>query len=335
MSYRGDTQVRVRKDILGKNPIRTGVCRSRRTRCGCRFRLHSSTRLSDGIPSRPERRFAIAQRHGSPLLSSPVCCRAVGSWYPRRGSVLGGFLLPPCSDPSATAIRKNGSANALRTTTSYEQALAARFKIVAPKPFRVHNCWGACSSGRRGDSRSYGAMPLLSCPRRSAVLLSVDRIQNKAWSAGVLRPRGSVPPAAAIRMRGAANALRTTTPYEQASASRGKLVVDVGMGYSLARDCWRACSCGRGRDSRLYGTKPLLPCPRRSAVLLWVGGIEDGAPSAAMIRPPCSVHPVTVVRKYGPANALRTTTSYEQAFAARAKLVVDLGLGYIRERGCR
>ena len=43
---------------------------------------------------------------------------------------------------------------------------------------------------------------------------------------------------------------------------------------------------------------------------------------------PCSFHPVTVKRTYGPANAPLTATAYDKASADRAKLVVDVGMGY-------
>ena len=43
---------------------------------------------------------------------------------------------------------------------------------------------------------------------------------------------------------------------------------------------------------------------------------------------PCSFYPVTAIRTYEHASALRTATAYDKAFASRAKLVVDVGMGY-------
>ena len=61
---------------------------------------------------------------------------------------------------------------------------------------------------------------------------------------------------------------------------------------------------------------------------------EDEVPSAGILMPPCSFHPVRAIRKYDSAHALRTTTTYEQASAARAELVVDVSLGYFRAHDC-
>ena len=43
-----------------------------------------------------------------------------------------------------------------------------------------------------------------------------------------------------------------------------------------------------------------------------------------ILRPHCPVHSVTALRKYGTADAPRTTTSDEKAFAVRAKLDIDV-----------
>ena len=164
----------------------------------------------------------------------------------------------------------------------------------------------------------YGAMPLLSFPRRFAARLWPEDIQVEAPPPGILRPPCSLHLVTAIHGGGSANALRTTTSHEQAFAAGAKLVVDLGIGYFGTGGCWKS------HVSR----------PRRPAALLRVGRIEDEAASARILRPRCSVLPFTAIRKFGSANALRTTTPHEQASAARTKLVVDVGMGYSRAHDC-
>ena len=79
-------------------------------------------------------------------------------------------------------------------------------------------------------------------------------------------------------------------------------------------------------EKRFATVLSLVPRRRQSAAWLWVAGNEGEAPSSRLLRPPCPVHPVTAILKYGPADVLRTTTLYEETFAARAIIVVDLGL---------
>ena len=117
-----------------------------------------------------------------------------------------------------------------------------------------------------------------------------------------------VHPVTAMHKDGSANAPQTTTSYGKAFASPSQPVVDVGMGYSRAHDCWRACSPDRRRDSREYGTMPHVSCPCWAAPPLWLGGIQDEVPSLVILRPNSSVHPVTVICKDSSANAPRTTT---------------------------
>ena len=167
--------------------------------------------------------------------------------------------------------------------------------------------------------------PCLSSPTLAGLL---PRRRGDTPSAEILRPSGPAPSVTAIRKYGSADAHWTTTSYEQAMAARAKLAVDVGMGYFRAHGCRRAYSSGRRGDSRSYGGMPPRACPRRPAAALWVEGNQDEARSARMLRLSCSVPPVTAIRKHGAANA-RRTTSFEQAFAARVKLVVDVCLGYI------
>ena len=85
-------------------------------------------------------------------------------------------------------------------------------------------------------------------------------------------------------------------------------------------------SCPEARFSavRDHGSPFLSPSACRP---LWVKGKAAEVPSAGKLRPPCPVHPVTPTRKYGSADALRATTSYGKAFAPRAELVVDVGMG--------
>ena len=62
----------------------------------------------------------------------------------------------------------------------------------------------------------------------------------------------------------AAVAHQATTSYGNAFAARATIVIDVGMGYSRARDCWEVRSPARKRDSRPAGAIPHPPRPSRS-----------------------------------------------------------------------
>ena len=99
-----------------------------------------------------------------------------------------------------------------------------------------------------------------------------------AWT---LRPPCSVHPVTAIRKYGSADALRTTTSSDEASAVRAKLHVDVGMGYFRAHDCRRACFSARRRDSEVTTH---LSCTRRSAAPLWKAGNQGEVPSAGILQ---------------------------------------------------
>ena len=168
------------------------------------------------------------------------------------------------------------------------------------------DCWRAYSLDRRRDSRKRGATPLLTCPRRSAALLSVGGTKNQVPSGKIPRPPTSLHTVTAIREYGSANALWTATLYEKAFATCAKIVVDVSMGYFRPRDCWRICSPARRRGPRPYGTTPLLPRPRRSAAALRVGCTEEEDPSVRILRPPArfilSQRYATVARKCTPDN---------------------------------
>ena len=190
--------------------------------------------------------------------------------------------------------------------------------------FRARDCWRACSLGPGRDSRPYGAIPHVSCPRRSAAPRLIAGIQDEVPFAGIPRPLCAVHPVTAIRKYGSADALRTTTSSDKASAVRAKLHVDVGMGYFRAHDCRRACFSARRRDSEVTTH---LSCTRRSAAPLWKAGNQGEVPSAGILQPPCSVHPVGAIRKYVSASALRKPTASERAFASRAERVVDFGIG--------
>ena len=96
-----------------------------------------------------------------------------------------------------------------------------------------------------------------------------------------------------------------------------------------AHKCRMACPLGRRKDSLMCVGAPHVPCPRRSAAPLWVGRIRDEVLSPSILRPPCSVPSVAAIREYGHANALRARTSNEEAFGARAKLFVDVGVGML------
>ena len=163
--------------------------------------------------------------------------------------------------------------------------------------FGSRDCLRACVPGRTRDPRSYSNAALLYSPRQSAPPLRVGRMQGESPSAGIQRASCSVSPVTAIRKYGPRNAFRETFLYEQAFAAQTRFVVDVNRGYFGAHKCWRACSPCRRRDSRSYGAVPLLPCPRRPAAALWVGGIQNEVPSAEVLRFPCSVHLVTTIRK--------------------------------------
>ena len=70
------------------------------------------------------------------------------------------ILRPPDSISPFTAIRKNGAANALRTTASYSEAFAVRAELlvhVCAGCLRARDCQMACSPTRRIDLRPYGA----------------------------------------------------------------------------------------------------------------------------------------------------------------------------------
>ena len=145
-----------------------------------------SARLPEGRLACPGARFAIIRRHASHLLSSSVC-RPVSGRPCRGGVYLGADSAAPCSAHLVTAIRKYRFARAPRTTTPYEQAFAARAKLVvdAGMSFSLtRDCWRACFPARKGDSRSYGTMPPLCCPCCAAPPLSVVGIQDEAPSAG-------------------------------------------------------------------------------------------------------------------------------------------------------
>ena len=89
-----------------------------------------------------------------------------------------------------TAIRRCGSVRALRTTTSYEKAFAARPKLVVDvgtSYFGTHERWRPCSPTRGGDSRARGTMFNLLRPRRPAAPLWVDGTQDEVPPAGILR----------------------------------------------------------------------------------------------------------------------------------------------------
>ena len=122
-----------------------------------------------------------------------------------------------------------------------------------------------------------------------------------------------------IRKYGSAHALRTTTSYDKASAARAELPVDVVMRYFREHGGWTVGAPTRRRESRTYDTMPLLSCRRRSASALWVAGTPDESASARILRSLRSIHPVTAIRMYDSANTLRTTASYEKAFASRAE----------------
>ena len=165
--------------------------------------------------------------------------------------------------------------------------------------FRVHDCRRACFPSQKIASRPYGATPLLCCPFQAAATLRVADIIGEVRYAGVLRPPCSVHSVTAIPNRGSGSAVRTTEFLEIGYVFRAELVADVGMSCLLARDCWTACSPGRGRDSSPYGTVPILRCPRRSGAPLWARCIHGEFPSAGILRPPSlgsSCHSDTQVR---------------------------------------
>ena len=132
-----------------------------------------------------------------------------------------------------------------------------------------------------------------------------------------------VPPLTAVRKNGSENALRTVTSPEEAFAARAKLVVDAGMGMLSSYRPLGACSPARRKDSRWRGTMYHAD---------WVGGIHDEVLSSSILRRPGSAPPATAIRKYGAANALRATTSFEKAFADRAKLDVNARMGMLSSR---
>ena len=127
--------------------------------------------------------------------------------------------------------------------------------------FPAHDCWRACSPAQRRFAavQHHASRCLFSpvcCP-------AADRKYPRRGSlcANSAAPF-SVPPVTAIRMYRPGKALRTATAYDKALAAGAKLVVDVGMGYFRAHDCWRACSPARRRDSRtlLDLASQLPPC---------------------------------------------------------------------------
>ena len=317
------------------NFIRQSICRLRRTFRGFRYRLLSSThcRRACPLPRRTESRaygtiphFPRPQRSAAPL-----------SVEGNKGEVpCARILRPPRSLHLVAAIHEYGAANALRTTTSYDKAFAARAKLVGEVGmgyFRAHNRWMVCYPARKKASRTHGAMPPLPRPSRSAAPpLWVVRIQNGVPSFGI--PQAPCPdhPVTLIRDYGSANALRTTASSDKAFAARAELAVVVGISYFQTHDCRRKCSPVRRRDLRACGAIPLHPRPRRSAVPSWVVCNQNEIPSFGILRPPYPVHPVIPTRKYECANALRTTVSYDKAFTARAKLVVDVSTGCFRAR---
>ena len=157
-------------------------------------------------------------------------------------------------------------------------------------------------------SRPYGAVSLLSCPAPCAAPLWEAGNEDEAPSAGTLRPPCSARPVTAIRNYGPANALQTTTSYEQAFAVRATLVIDLGMGSFRTHNCWRACSPARRRDLRSWQpATPHLSCPCRSAAQLWLEDIQGEALSAGNTAAPllvsaCHSDPQVQARKCDPDN---------------------------------
>ena len=198
-------------------------------------------------------------------------------------------LRPPCSVHAVTATRERRSADAPRTTPSYEKALAARTKLVVDVGrdyFGSHESWGAFALGRRRDSQRSGAMTVVSCPRRSAALVWVGRIKDDAPSAGRLRALllGSSCHGHA-RLRDCFRMWTTISP-EKTVAARAKLVVDAVWPSFEHTSVREAGFSIRGLYSRLRGSSPNVSCPRRSAAPLFVAGIQDEIPSAGILRRP-------------------------------------------------
>ena len=71
---------------------------------------------------------------------------------------------------------------------------------------------------------------------------------------------------------------------------------------------------------RTYISKNKKACPCRLATWLWVGGNQDEAAFAGILRPMESISAFPAIRKFGSVNVLRTTTLYEKAFAIAPSL---------------
>ena len=164
-SCHNGTQGRGRQCAPDIHLIRESVCRSCRTRRRCWRGLPSSARLLGRMLSGLAEGFKAVRHHASPILA---CCLVLSRPYPRGGSVRGNTATP-CSVRPVTTTRKDGSANAPRTTTSHEKAFAARAELLVDDwsvHLRRHAGWSACSPAPWGGSRARGNMPHVSCPCR-------------------------------------------------------------------------------------------------------------------------------------------------------------------------
>ena len=118
-------------------------------------------------------------------------------------------------------------------------------------------------AGPGRDSQQYGTMPVLACPCWCALSLRVGGNQEEGLSAGILRPKPSVSPSCSdtqVRLR---KCILHSIRIRNSVACCAKLVVGLGVCYFRRHECSKACSLARRRNSRQYGSKPVLACPVR------------------------------------------------------------------------
>ena len=128
------------------------------------------TRSFEVVLASPKTRFAPVRHHASPYVLPPLCYRRFFGEGDREEVPSAATVRLTYSVSLFTAIRKYGSAHALRTTTPYEITFTSRAKLVVDVCmgyFRTHDRRRACFPGRRGDLHYDRTMPHVSFPPRS------------------------------------------------------------------------------------------------------------------------------------------------------------------------
>ena len=119
----------------------------------------------EGMPSIAEGGFPNVRRHVSPSSSSLVCCPSLCRMQLRWNSISKDteYALPDSSCRNETHVR--GSKYAPEDNFIQKSVCLSRQTR--------RGCWRACALAWRQESRTYGAMPPLSRPRRFATPLAV------------------------------------------------------------------------------------------------------------------------------------------------------------------